>query len=78
MNIVAPIATLDFDEIERIWVSYEDSLKHPIYSPRGPGVMLFPGVDQRLWLFHNRGSTNSEGSDLKSIQIWHRPRRLTV
>ena len=67
-----------FDEIERIWVSYEDSLKHPIYSPRGPGVMLFPGVDQRLWLFHNRGSTNSEGSDLKSIQIWHRPRRLTV
>lgn len=67
-----------FDEIEGVWVSYEDSLKHPIYSPRGPGVMLFPGQDQRLFLFHDRGSTSGETADLKSIQIWYRPRRLTI
>lgn len=66
-----------FDEIEGVFVSNESGLKHPIYTPQGPGTMLFPGRDQRVYILHGRDST-AEGADLKSVQIWYRPRRLTV
>ena len=66
-----------FDEIEKIWVSNESDLKHPIFTPRGPGVLAFPEVANRLWIFHD-GGTHGDTGALKSIKVYYRPRRLTL
>lgn len=65
-----------FDEIEKVWVSNESNLKHPIYSPRGPGVLVFPNVAQQVFILHNRDST-SDPADTMSVKAWYRPRRLS-
>lgn len=67
-----------FDEIEKVWVSNESNLKHPIFSPRGPGVLLFPGVANRVWVFHDGYASSGDPSAPKSIKMYYRPRRLTL
>lgn len=67
-----------FDEIERLWVSNESNLKHPIFTPRGPGVLAFPEVANRVWIFHDGFSTTGATDAAKSIKIYYRPRRLTL
>jgi hypothetical protein len=66
-----------FDDIERVWVSNEGGYRHPIYSPRGPGVMVFPGFDNRIFILHDRSSI-SDPADSKSMKLFYRPRRLTI
>lgn len=64
-----------FDEIEKVWVSNESDLRHPIYTPRGPGVFIIPNCENRIWILHEGGS--EEYGD-KSIRAYYRPRRLTL
>jgi len=47
------------------------------FTVRGDPLMAFPGVDQRLYILHDLGSTAPIDSAL-SIRAWYRPRRLTV
>lgn len=66
-----------FDEIDQVWTSIESGKRHPLYSVAGPGMYVFPGVDQRVTIFHDRGSSGDD-SDLLTVQAWYRPRIATV
>lgn len=76
MQIANNDAVVD-DGPEGMTYSLEAGAQHPIYSPRGEPVYVFPGVTQRLYVLHDEGFTSPIGNSF-SVQAWYRPRRLTI
>lgn len=71
--IVANNDYIEVDDIEFKYHSIESSAKHPIFSPLGTPLMVFPGVTQRIHVLSNNST-----SGLFKAQLWYRPARLTV
>lgn len=65
------------DGIDGKTYSEESGARHPIYAPLGEPLMVFPGRDQRVIILHDT-TTSVPLSGQLSIQMWYRPRRLTV
>lgn len=63
---------VEIDDIEYKFCSIESGARHPIFTPGGNSIVLFPGVTQRLHILTHRGSGAARA------QLWYRPARLTV
>lgn len=65
------------DGIEGLTYSFESSVAHPIYSPRGAPLYVFPGYDQRIYVLHDEGTPSVIANSFLA-QLYYRPRRLIV
>lgn len=63
----------EFDDIEFMYHSIESGKKHPVFSPVGSPLMVFPNVTQRLHIV-----TAGDVTDTIVVRMWYRPARLTV
>lgn len=76
MQILNGDAIID-DGIEGITYSLESGVGHPIYSPRGQPLHVFPGQGNRIVVLHDEGTVAPIANSF-SVQVWYRPRRLTI
>jgi hypothetical protein len=83
LKLLAPCANNDTvvdDSAERLSYVLSGSAVLPYVSAVGDGLLLEPGVTQRLIVLAEGGGAVDEVpiTDAWSVRVWHRPRRLSI
>lgn len=50
----------------------------PLAAPRGEPLLVFPGVDQRIYILCDEDDQTMNIDRTFAVRLWHRPRRLTI